>query len=356
MTTITLDGIIGWDITAAEVRAALAESGNEISLHINSPGGDVHEGVAITNALRQYRREGGRVHARITGIAASMGSYIAMFTDRLEVEDNAILMVHNPWTLAMGDYRAMEKAASILGSLRAMLARAYGHRTGKKDDAVLAEMDDETWYYGDEIVSAGYADALIPAGDGPASRTEALALAQSSYAAMRAKIREREADTARLDQIAALLPQPAAPSASPPQETPMADPKDAAGNPEAADPATPDLTTVVTEAVQAAVAAERQRIADITRVCASVRLPDRAQAWIEEGISIDQARARLIDLIAAQGGPEMRNAPAPVASDDFDALVQAAMASGKSRAQAMRAVITAHPEQHRAWLARVNAA
>lgn len=355
--TLALDGIVGWDITAADVRAALTAAGPEIALHINSPGGDVHEGVAIANALRQYRRDGGRVTGRITGIAASMASYIAMFADELEVEDNAIFMVHNPWSVAMGDYRTMEKAAGILAALRSLLARAYGRKRHHDEAAILADMDAESWYYGQEIVAAGYADALIPAGDGPESPGEALALAQAAHGAMRAKLKEREADAARLDQIAALLPPSAALSASPHLEKPMAEPDTVADNSPAAAPepaATPDLESQVTEAVQAALVAERQRIAAITRACAAARLPDKAKAWIEEGISIDQARERLINALAEQGGPELRNAAAPAQPDDFQALVATKQAAGASRAQALRQAIAEQPALHRAWLAQIN--
>lgn len=186
-TTLDLDGIIGWDVTAAEVRAALAEAAGPVTLRINSPGGDVHEGVAIANALRAHRREGHEVRGVITGLAASMASYIAMFTDQLEVEDNAILMIHNPWSLAMGDYRVMRKAAGILGSLRDLLARAYADKSGQPPPDILADMDAESWYFGEEIVAAGYADALVPAGDGPDNQGEALALAQSTFSAMRSR-------------------------------------------------------------------------------------------------------------------------------------------------------------------------
>jgi hypothetical protein len=112
----------------------------------------------------------------------------------------------------------------------------------------------------------------------------------------------------------------------------------------------------VTAAVQAAIAAERQRIAAITQACQAVRQPQQAQAWIEEGISADQARERLINALASQAGPELRHAPAPTDAPDFEAMVKSAQAEGKTRAQAMRAVITSYPDLHREWLARVNKA
>jgi ATP-dependent protease ClpP protease subunit len=353
-TTIDLDGIVGWDITAADVRAALAEAGDAVTLRINSPGGDVHEGIAIANALRGYKRAGGQVEASIVGLAASMATYIAAFADRVSVEDNAVWMVHNPWSLAIGDHRTMQKAANVLGSIRGVLARAYAGKTARDVPAILAEMDDETWLYGAEIVESGYADALVPAGDGATSRAEAMALSQSAFAAMRAKIKEREADAARLDQIAALLPPLPAGSPASPMEQPMANPNDVAVPNEPAEDPTPNLDAAIAAAREAAVAAERQRIAAILQACQAVHQPQQAQAWIDEGISADQARERLINAMAANAGPELRHAPAPAEAPDFETLVQSAQAAGQTRAQALRAVIAAHPDLHRAWLARVN--
>lgn len=330
-TTLDLDGIIGWDVTAAEVRAALAEAAGPVTLRINSPGGDVHEGVAIANALRAHRREGHEVRGVITGLAASMASYIAMFTDQLEVEDNAILMVHNPWSLAMGDYRVMEKAAGILGSLRALLARAYADKSGQPPPDILADMDAESWYFGEEIVAAGYADALVPAGDGPDNQSEALALAQSTFSAMRLKLKEREADSAYLDRMAALLPTlfpSAAPAAISP-ELPMQTPKPRAeaepsapvepvttapGDSDSASPE-PDV-----EAIRAAaVAEERARVVAISDLCARVGKAGLAARHIASGSSLEQVRAALLETWAAASGAEIDShvqAAAPSAAWD----------------------------------------
>lgn len=357
MTTIELNGVVGWDITAADVRAALNQAGDRVHLRLNSPGGDVHEGVAIANALRAYRRDGGQVQATIVGVAASMATYIAMFADEVLAEDNAVWMVHNPWSLAMGDHRTMQKAANVLGSIRGVLARAYAAKTERPGQEILDEMDAESWYYGAEIVAAGYADLLVAAGDGPDSQPEAMALAQSAFQAMRGKLKEREADAAQLDRIAALLPPTAAPSASPP-EKPMADLIDVADHPEAAEtPPTPTADPVeIAAAVTQALAAERKRMADITRACAAAKRPQMAAAWIEDGTPIDRVREHLINALADDAGPEMRNAAEPAAPADFESLVQARQATGLTRAKAMRAVIGEHPALHRAWLARINAA
>lgn len=319
-TTLDLDGIIGWDVTAADVRAALATATGPLTLRINSPGGDVHEGVAIANALRQYRREGGEVRGVITGLAASMASYIAMFTDRLEVEDNALFMVHNPWSLAMGDYRVMEKAAGILGSLRTLLARAYADKSARDGRAVLADMDAESWYFGEEIVTHGYADALIPAGDGPETQGEAMALAQSTFSAMRAKLKEREADNGYLDRMAALLPtlSPSAAAAAINPELPMQTPNPRAeAEPSAtAEPIAPTIAPgdsdgappepVDAAAIRAAaIAEERERVSAIMALCAKVGQAPQAAEHIASGASLERVRAALLETWAASAGAEI---------------------------------------------------
>lgn len=346
MTTIDLDGIVGWDITAADIRAALPASGT-VELRINSPGGSVHEGIAIYNALRAFKRDGGIVNAAIVGIAASMATYIASVADRLTVEDNAVWMVHNPWTFVLGDHRAMTKAATILCSLRGVLARAYARRSGREQDDILSEMDAETWLYGEEIVSAGYADEVEPAGDGPADRDEALAISMTAFQGMQAKLREQS--DPQLDQIAAMLPQN--PTAKQPQEPTMtAKTADTAAPPASDSP-------VDADAIRAeAIATERTRIADITAACAAAKMPELASGLIADGTSADQARAKIINAWAAKGGEEIAHGADDAQDDDFDSLMQAKQSAGMTRANALRAVITEHPAAHRAWLARINAA
>lgn len=116
-------------------------------------------------------------------------------------------------------------------------------------------------------------------------------------------------------------------------------------------PAPPDLDAIRA----AAVAGERQRIAEITRACRAARLPEMADELISAGVTLDAARAAVIDQLAAKSGPELRHAPEPVAHD-FEQLVTAAIAAGQTRGQAIRAVASAHPDLHRQYLARVNAA
>lgn len=177
MKKIALDGVVGLDVTAKYVREQLAGDDREIEMTINSPGGIVTDGIAIHNAIRDFRRNGGFVKARVVGMAASMATYIPMAADTVEVEDNAVWMIHNPWGVAIGDQNEMRKESEILDGMASILARAYAAKTGGSEKAVRHMMDVETWLYGADIVDAGFADSITPAGDGAEQEGEAMALA-----------------------------------------------------------------------------------------------------------------------------------------------------------------------------------
>lgn len=205
MKQISIDGIIGLDVYGSQVRAELEDAaGQDVELLISSPGGSVYEGLAVYNAIRDYRRNGGNVTARVVGLAASMSTYIPLAADSVAVEDNAVWMIHNPFMIAMGDYRDMQKTADLLDGIANVIVSGYERKTGKSKSELRAMMDAETYLYGEEISDAGFADSVIPAGEGAESKEEAVAMARSVYhiAAERMK---QEAEKESADDIAALL-------------------------------------------------------------------------------------------------------------------------------------------------------
>jgi ATP-dependent protease ClpP protease subunit len=205
MKRINLDGVIGWDVIAADVRAALEEAkGDDIDLTISSPGGSVYEGLAIYNAIRDYRRDGGKITARIVGLAASMATYIPLAASKVVVEDNAIWMIHNPWSIALGDQNDLRKEADILDGISGVLATAYIKKTGKGRDEIRAMMDEETYIYGESIVSMGFADSVEPAGDGAENRDDAVAMALTEIESMKHTMKQ-EPERQQLDKAAAML-------------------------------------------------------------------------------------------------------------------------------------------------------
>jgi ATP-dependent protease ClpP protease subunit len=206
MKVIAIEGIIGWDIYASDVRKLLEEAaGDEVDLIVNSPGGFVYDGIAIYNAIRDYRRAGGKINARVVGLAASMSTYIPLAAEAVAVEDNAIWMIHNPWSMAFGDQRDMRKEADILEGISNVLAAAYERQTGTPRPEIRQMMDEETWLFGEEIVEAGFADAIVPAGDGPETADEAVAIARLAVAGMATRMREKPEQQQQLDEVAALL-------------------------------------------------------------------------------------------------------------------------------------------------------
>lgn len=200
MKKITLSGIVGLDITPADFSKALEEArGDSIAVEIASPGGSVFDGVQIFNNLREHRRKhpGSRIEATITGVAASMASYIACCPafDTVWAHDNSTLMVHHPHNLAMGNFRDMQRNAEFLKGLSRLMAQAYADRTGKDSEEITRLMDDESWFFGEELKTAGFVDEIIEAPDNAGEdRAAAIAAAQMRYADAAARVKEQPSD------------------------------------------------------------------------------------------------------------------------------------------------------------------
>ena len=131
--------------------------GQHIHLRINSPGGSVVEGTAIYNALRRHK---GGLTVHIDALAASMASVIAMAGAPVYIADNALLMIHNPWTVSAGDSEQLRKEADLLDKLKSTLVNAYVRKTGMEQNQVAEMMDAETWLDAVEAVALGFADAI----------------------------------------------------------------------------------------------------------------------------------------------------------------------------------------------------
>jgi ATP-dependent Clp protease protease subunit len=165
--SISIYEVIGEDpwtgagVTVKRIDAALRSIGNkDIIVNINSPGGDVFEGIAIFNRLREHQ---GRVNVKVLGLAASAASVIAMAGDNIEIGASSFLMIHNAWVLAVGNRHDMREVADFLEPFDRALADVYVARSGQSLDDVQAAMDAETWFNGSQAVELGYADALLPA-------------------------------------------------------------------------------------------------------------------------------------------------------------------------------------------------
>lgn len=126
-----------------------------IRLHLNSPGGDAWDGVAIANVLRRHRA---RVEVIVEGVAASAASMIAMAGDHITMAASSMLMIHDASGMAVGDAATMRDAADLLDKLSDSYADAYAKRAGGTREQWRDTMRIETWYEAEEAVLAGLAD------------------------------------------------------------------------------------------------------------------------------------------------------------------------------------------------------
>lgn len=152
---------IGWyGVTADEFVRELAQvTASTIHLRLNTPGGMVFEGTAIYNALLQHPA---RVITHIDGIAASMGSIIALAGDEVRIATGAFVMIHDPWTVAIGGSADMRKEADLLDKLAGSMVEIYAAKMSGETPAEIAKlMGEETWWTAAEAVAIGFADALI---------------------------------------------------------------------------------------------------------------------------------------------------------------------------------------------------
>lgn len=153
-----------WGVTSRDFRneiKALPESVDTIELHINSPGGDVYEALAIMNTLRQHKA---KVVTIVDGYAASSAGFIAVgASDELIVAENAEIMAHLPWALMIGDADEMRKMADDLDRIGKNIASIFQARAGGTLDDWMAILEAETWWSADEAVAAGVADKVLQA-------------------------------------------------------------------------------------------------------------------------------------------------------------------------------------------------
>lgn len=158
MKTYQLSGVVGWEINTTSVSQMLNESnGEDITMFIDSVGGSVFEGIKIFNLIKNYK---GKTTCVMSGICASMGSYIPLAFDEVMIEENAMYMIHNPWSIAIGDYRDFEKQAGVLKGIRNILAKEYTKATEKKEKEIYDLLDAESWFFGQEIIDNKFASSV----------------------------------------------------------------------------------------------------------------------------------------------------------------------------------------------------
>ena len=162
--TLFLNGMIsdetwyGDEVTPQLFKDELNAGNGNITVWINSPGGDVFAAAQIYNMLRDYK---GSVTVKIDGIAASAASVIAMAGDTVCVSPVAMMMIHNPATMAMGEAKDMQKAIVMLNEVKESILNAYEFKTGLTRARLSHMMDDETWFNAKKAVELGFADKIL---------------------------------------------------------------------------------------------------------------------------------------------------------------------------------------------------
>ena len=146
------------EITPKQFKSELMSGNGDITVFINSPGGDVFAAAQIYNMLMEYK---GNVTVKIDGIAASAASVVAMAGTKVLVSPVSQIMIHNPMTAAFGDTQEMQKAISMLGEIKESIVNAYEIKTGLSRAQISRLMDAETWMNAQKAVELGFADEIL---------------------------------------------------------------------------------------------------------------------------------------------------------------------------------------------------
>ncbi|MDR6481569.1 head maturation protease, ClpP-related [Paraburkholderia terricola] len=313
---------------------AAAASATEIIVAVNSPGGDVFDAFAIYNALR---RHAGKVTARVDGVAASAAGLVVMAGDQVVMPENAMLMIHNPWTIALGSAADLRSTADMMDKARDGILAAYRRKSGQTDEELTAMMDAETWLTALEAQSLGFCDVIEEPVRLAASTNAAglLARFKNSPEPVQALV-EAESDVPTADPPANDPPVGDPPVGDPPAPTPP--------EPSSPDPAPPEpvpapeepgvlaahvfnacraanlsmcaesIVTLTALKDRATIDAAIRNAADIAGLCLAAKLPELTAQFVGDGLNPDQVRARLFDRVT-QTQPRVNNRQQPVLHD-----------------------------------------
>lgn len=131
---------------------------NEIVVRINSPGGDVFDGIAIYNRLKQHKA---KITVYVDGLAASIASIIALAGDEIFIGEGALFMVHLPWTFAMGNRMDLDNTVNRLMDVEEQMVGIYAKKTGLNRAEIKSLLEAETWLNADEAIEKGFVDSKV---------------------------------------------------------------------------------------------------------------------------------------------------------------------------------------------------
>lgn len=181
--TITMYGVIGEDwwgegVTVKRIDSALRAIGDKpVTVYINSPGGDMFEGIAIYNRLREHSQP---VTTKVLGLAASAASVIAMAGTQREVAKSAFLMIHNCWTWLAANRHGLREAADQMEEFDKVMIGLYADTSGQSEDVIEHMLDAETYLSGSSALEKGFATGLIAADEVKEAPDDSLTQAHAS--------------------------------------------------------------------------------------------------------------------------------------------------------------------------------
>lgn len=285
------DEIGYWGVTAKQFVNDLKALGDvsHINLHINSPGGDVFDGIAIFNALKHH---GAAITVHIDGLAASMASVIAMVGNPVIMPENTMMMIHKPWGFAGGDANDMRDYADLLDKVESVLIPAYAAKTGKTSDEIAAMLEDETWLDGAECLAMGFADQVIPS-------LQVMACIHSK------RIEEFEK-----------MPNSIRNMVTPPRNSTQREPQQPVPQPQAHQPTAPQPAAVDENAIRAQVYAEQRNrvngINDLFAMFGGKHQELQNQCIADPDCTVEQAKDVLLAALGKTATPSNKNEQAHI--------------------------------------------
>lgn len=176
-TILVYDVIVGSDaeaewlggVSPEAFRKALASIDGDVTIRVNSPGGDVFGARAMVQAMKEHA---GKITVHVDGYAASAASLIAAAGDTTIMADGAFIMIHNSWTITLGNSQDHDKTKSLLDQIDQSLAETYAARGKKTAEEFAALMTEETWLGPAAALEAGLADEVMAASDSRSARAQ----------------------------------------------------------------------------------------------------------------------------------------------------------------------------------------
>ena len=307
------DDIGFWGKTAKTLIAEIEALGPDIAridLRINSPGGEVFEALAIYNALQRVPSQ---VITHIDGLCASAATLVALGADEVRMADNAMFMIHEPWTVVSGDSDKLQKKAGVLDALAENIVNIYARKTGAEADTIRQWMRDETWINADEALEAGFIDQIeTPLKIAAMIRPHDVVSRFKNCPAEMRKMQSKTPETPTPETPTPETPTPETPTPetptpeTPTPETPTPEtpaPLDAVTlSKMCLDAHEPGLTPILlaTPHTEAQVRARLAQAREVRQICALVRLPEMADGLIAAGADVATAKAATWDTLVAR--------------------------------------------------------